>query len=90
MTVETAVFVQPSTLPVTVYVVVTVGDAVAVPAPLGVAPELHAYVVAPEALRLATSPAHIVGELTVTTGKGMTVTVETAEAVHPAEAPVTV
>ena len=48
------------------------------------------YVAAPAAVNVAASPGQIVGELTVVTGIGLTVTVATAVDVHPKEFPVTV
>jgi hypothetical protein len=51
---------------------------------------LHEYVVAPAAVKAAVPPGQIVGELTVVIGNGLTVTVLTAEEVHPEVVPVTV
>lgn len=91
VTVDTAVPVHPAVVPVTVYVVVVTGEAVAVLTPVDVAPALHVYVVAPPAVNVAATPAQIVGEFTVTTGAGDTVTVDTAVDVQPAaDVPVTV
>jgi hypothetical protein len=54
------------------------------------APVLHEYVVAPDAVRVAELPMHIEGELTVITGNGLTVTVPTVDAEHSDVVPVTV
>ena len=86
VTVDTAVAVQPSVVPVTVYDVVMSGEAVLVP----LTPAVQLYVVAPFGIRVAVWPSQMVGELTVTIGNGLTVTVETAVAVQPAVVPVTV
>ena len=48
------------------------------------------YVVPPEAVSVAVPPEHIVGELTVIVGVGLTVTVDVAVAEHPLLVPVTV
>jgi hypothetical protein len=70
---------------------VAAGLASAVFTPVDVAPALHVYVAAPPAIRLAVEAGQIVGELTVVTGIGFTVTVETAVLLHPAAlVPVTV
>jgi len=90
VTVATAEEVHPKDVPVTVYVVVVAGVASAVLTPVEVAPADHVYVVAPDAIRLAVNVGQIVGELTVVTGRGLTVTVATAVDVHPKEVPVTV
>jgi hypothetical protein len=90
VTVETAVEVQPRLVPVTVYVVVDAGEAVAVVAPVGVAPPDHVYVVAPLAVMVAVAPAQTEGDVTAVTGSGFTVTVETAVPVQVPVAPVTV
>ena len=90
VTVATAVEEQPKDVPVTVYVVVVAGAASAVLTPVEVAPADQAYVVAPDAIKLAVNVGQIVGELTVVTGRGLTVTVATAVDVHPKEFPVTV
>ena len=66
------------------------GVAVALPPPVDVAPAVHVYVVAPVAVRLAVCPEQIVSELTNITGKGLTVTVDTAVFVQVLEVPVTV
>jgi hypothetical protein len=88
--VATAVEEQPKDVPVTVYEVVVTGVASAVLTPVEVAPADHVYVVAPDAIRLAVNVGQIAGELTVVTGRGLTVTVATAVDVHPKEVPVTV
>jgi hypothetical protein len=90
VTVAIAVPVQPAVVPVTVYVVVTAGVASAVLIPEEVAPADHVYVAAPPADKLAVCPAQMVGELTVMDIAAATVTVATAEEVHPKEVPVTV
>jgi len=89
VTVATAVEEQPKDVPVTVYVVVVAGVASAVLTPVEVAPADHAYVVAPDAIRLAVNVGQIAGELTVVAGRGLTVIVATAVDVHPKEVPVT-
>ena len=86
VTVATAVDVQPSVVPVTVYDVVVSGDTVFVP----LTPAVQLYVVAPFGIRVAVCPSQMVGELTVTTGNGFTVTVATAVDVQPSVVPVTV
>ena len=90
VTVATAEEVHPKEVPVTVYVLVVAGAASAVLTPVEVAPADQAYVVAPDAIKLAVNVGQIVGELTVVTGIGLTVTVATAVDVHPKEVPVTV
>ena len=51
----------------------------------------HAYVVAPPAVRVAEAPLHIVGEFTVVTGSGLTVTTAVPVLLHVfASVPVTV
>ena len=62
------------------------GDAVLVP----LTPAVQLYVVAPFGIRVAVCPSQMVGELTVTTGNGFTVTVATAVDVQPSVVPVTV
>jgi hypothetical protein len=69
---------------------VVAGTAVAVPTPVEDAPPLQVYVLAPPAVRLAVAPVQMVGELTVVTGSGFTVTVATAVPVQEASVPVTV
>ena len=44
---------------------------------------LQAYVVAPPPVNVVEAPLQVVGELTVVTGTGFTVTVVEADAVHP-------
>ena len=61
--------------PVTVYVVVVAGEAVAVLTPVEVAPADQVNEVAVLAVSVAPCPAQIVGEFTVTTGNGLTVIV---------------
>jgi hypothetical protein len=90
VTVDTAVPVQPEVVPVTVYEVVVVGAASAVATPVEVAPADHVYDVAPLAVIVAVAPLQIVGDVTVTVGNGVTVTVETAVPEHPPVVPVTV
>jgi hypothetical protein len=87
VTVDTAVFVHPDWVPVTVYVVVEAGET-----EIGfvLAPVLQLYVVPPEPVSVAEAPAQMVGELTVTVGNGVTVTFDTAVFVQPALVPVTV
>lgn len=72
---DTAVAEQPEVVPVTVYVVVADGDASAVLVPVTVVPDDQVYVVPPLAERLAVWPAQMDGELTVTAGAGVTVTI---------------
>ena len=62
------------------------GEAVFVP----LTPAVQLYVVAPFGIRVAVCPSQMVGELTVTTGNGFTVTVATAVDVQPSVVPVTV
>jgi hypothetical protein len=89
VTVATAVPVHPAaSVPVTVYEVVLVGETVI---GLVVAPVFQEYVEAPLAVKVASAPKQIVGELTVIVAAGLTVTVATAVPVHPAASvPVTV
>ena len=80
---------HPLVVPVTVYVVVVVGETVAVaavPAPL-----FHEYVVAPDAEIVVDCPEQMVDvPVAVTVGVGLTVIVTDAVFVHPAVVPVTV
>jgi hypothetical protein len=80
VTVDIAVLLQDPNVPVTVYVVVPAGVTL-----IGFKedPVDQEYVVPPPAVRVAEVPAHIVGELTVIVGNGITVTVATAVAVQP-------
>ena len=55
-----------------------------------VAPVDHEYVVAPAPVNVAVAPAQMVGEFTIVTGIGLTVTVATAVPVHPPDVAVTV
>jgi Holliday junction resolvasome RuvABC endonuclease subunit len=71
VTVATAVLLQPSLVPVTVYIVVVVNAGV-VGFDTAVKPPVHVYVVAPLATGVAVDPEHIVGELTNTVGFGFT------------------
>jgi hypothetical protein len=73
-----------------VYVVVVEGAASAVAVPVVVTPADHVYEVAPAAAKLAVIPLQIVGELTVVTGIGLTVTVAIAVPVQPLVVAVTV
>jgi hypothetical protein len=70
--------------------VVEAGEASAVFTPVEVAPALHVYAAAPPAVSCAVDPGQIAGELTVTKGIELTVTVEMAVAEHPLVVPVTV
>lgn len=85
---------HPDVVPVTVYVMVTVGDAVTVEPVVALSDVAgdHVYVVAPLAVRVLLLPAQMaeVAGVTVTVGVGVTVIVEDADAVHPAVVPVTV
>jgi hypothetical protein len=68
---------QPLAVPVIVYVVVVIGDAITVAPVVALRPVegLHAYVPAPEAVSEVEEPVHIaVGPLTVIVGIGFTVT----------------
>jgi hypothetical protein len=87
VTVATAVFEQPEVVPVTVYVVVEVGETVN---GFAVEPVFQEYVVPPAAVNVALCPLQIVGELTVIVGREFTVTVATAVFEHPEVVPVTV
>ena len=53
-------------------------------------PAVQVYVVAPFGIKVAVWPSQMVGEFTVTTGNGLTVTVAIAVAVQPNVVPVTV
>ena len=86
-TVATAVFVQPAVVPVTVKFVVDNGVTVS---GFKVEPVFQVQVVAPADVKVVDCPKHIVGELTVTIGNGLTDTVATAVFVQPAVVPVTV
>src|ERR1700752_3997221 len=93
VTVTCVVAVQPSVLPVTVYVVVEVGLAVTVEPMLALklVAGLHEYVLAPLAVRVVNCPVQIgEGVATLITGIGFTVTVTCAVAVQPSASPVTV
>jgi hypothetical protein len=70
--------------------VVAAGEASAVVTPVEVAPADHVYDVAPLAVIVAVAPLQIVGDVTVTVGKLVTVTVATADPEHPPVVPVTV
>jgi hypothetical protein len=73
-------------VPVTVYVVVVFGLAVTVAPVVALNPiaGLHEYVFAPFAVNVVDCPAQIAaGVATVTTGRGLTVTVTCVEALHP-------
>jgi hypothetical protein len=87
VTVETAVLEQPVVVPVTVYDVVEAGETV-----IGfvIAPVFQEYVAPPIAVKVAVCPEQIVGEFTVITGMGFTLTVETAVLEQPEVIPVTV
>lgn len=93
VTVTCAVAVHPFDVPVTVYVMVEVGDAVTDEPVVLLSPVagLQVYELAPEAVRVVDCPAQIAeGVGTVTTGTGLTVTVTCAVAVQPFNVPVTV
>ena len=78
---------HPSKVPMTVYVEVARGVTVFV----ALTPADQVYVVAPFGIKVAVCPSQMVGELTVTIGNGLTVTVTFAEAVQPSkDVPVTV
>ena len=75
-------------VPVTVKLVVTVREGVIVAV---VAPVFQMYVLAPWAIKIAVSPAQIVGVFTVMVGKAFTIIVTVCVAVQvPVLAPVTV
>lgn len=89
--VRVAVPVQPVDVPVTVYVVVEVGETVT-EVPVS-APGFQVYVVAPVAVSVVLLPEQIVvlDAVVVTVGVGFTVMVRVAVLVHPlAPVPVTV
>lgn len=86
-TVDIVVFVQPFVVPVTVKLVLDAGETFN---GLDVEPVFHEYVEAPLAVKVAVPPAQIVGELTITVGRGVTDTFDTAVLVQPFVAPVTV
>jgi hypothetical protein len=52
-------------VPVTVYEVVLLGEAVTEEPVDGLSPAVHAYEVAPEAVKVAVAPAQMLGELTI-------------------------
>jgi hypothetical protein len=86
-----AVPLQPLLVPVTVYVVIAVGETLTV-APVS-EPGIHVYVVAPVAVMATELPLQmvVVGEDTLTVGVGLTVIVRVAVLVQPfAAVPVTV
>ena len=80
VTVEFAELEQPDVVTVTVYVVVLVGFAVTLAPVVEDKPPAgdHVYVPPPVAFKAVLEPEQIAGELTVTTGRGFTVTVEVA------------
>ncbi len=91
VTLTVAVLVHPDAVPVTVYVVVPVGDTVLELPPPKLCDQL--YVFAPFAVNTEVSPLHIAAGLAVavTDGNGFTVTLTVAVPVHPAVlVPVTV
>jgi hypothetical protein len=96
VTVTVAVLVQPfNAVPVTVYVVVAVGEATGLAQVVQLSPVEGAqlYVFAPLAVSVTLLPAHIVAGLglMVIVGLGRTVTVTVVDAVHPAPlVPITV
>ena len=93
VTVTCAVDVHPDASPVTVYVVVEVGFAVTDEpvVALNAVAGLHEYVLAPFAVSVTDCPEQTgAGVLTVTTGRGFTVTVTCVEPVHPLKSPTTV
>jgi len=86
-----AVFVQPfAAVPVTVYVVVPVGETVTV-VPVS-DPGIQVYVDAPPPVIVVLLPAHIVAPdvVVVTVGEGLTVMTRVAVAEQPVEVPITV
>jgi hypothetical protein len=78
---------QPFVIPVTVYVVLPVGETemLAVEAPL-----LQLYVVAPDAVKAAELPEQMVELLAATVGVAFTVTLTVFELIQPFVVPVTV
>lgn len=93
VTVTVEVPVQEPCVPLTVYVVVDVGDAtgLAIVALLSVPAGLHVYDVAPDAFSVVLPPLQMpVPPVTVITGNGVTVTVTLAVAEQPEDAPLTV
>ena len=95
LTVSVAVVepLQPFAVPVTVYVVVAVGEAITDAPVVALRPVegVQAYVVAPEAVSVAEEPAQIAaGPLIVTVGFGFTVTVAFTAELQPDAVPVTV
>lgn len=89
VTVDTAVPVQLFVVPVTVYVVVVVNTPV-VGLDTAVKPPVQLYVVAPLATGCAVLPEHMEGDVTVTVGDVVTVTVDTAVLLQLPVVPVTV
>jgi hypothetical protein len=79
-------------VPVTVYVVVEVGEAVTDEPVVLLSPVagLHVYEFAPDAVSVVECPAQIAAAGTTTTGRGLTVTVTCAVDVQPFLVPVTV
>ena len=92
VTTDVAVFEHPEAIPVTVYVVVVEGLAVTVAPLVADNPDGgdQEYDVPPLAVSVAGEPAQMVSELTVTTGSGVTVTIDVAVPVQPEIVPVTV
>ena len=90
VTLDIAVPVHAPVVPVTVYEVVTIGVAVALPPPVEVAPAVQVYELAPPAVNAAVCPAQMAGEFTVTVKAGTTETEATAVLLHPKAVPVTV
>lgn len=75
---------QPALFPITLYRVVTLGLAIttALFVELKAVAGDQEYVFAPEANKLALKPAHILADVTVIVGLGITVTLYTALLVH--------
>ena len=65
VTVDTAVPVHVPDVPVTVYEVVLLGEAVTEEPVDALNPAVHAYEVAPEAVKVAVAPGQMLGELTI-------------------------